>query len=246
MAPANGSSRPPRPPGLLLVVLAVGLLTVLASASGTPWTVTDRFQLWGATPTSRQPAVTVSPQPAATRPPLPSSDTASLLAPLLWAALAVAVLALAFWIWRVLPRPHQKAPPSTGLGADALGRPVEASAPALRQGLVSAQHLLDTVRDPTDAVLAAWVALEQAAERSGVPRRPADTPTEFTVQVLSSTEADAAAVGTLLRLYHRARFSVGGVGPAAVTEARGCLDVLARSWSRFSATVEPRPDELRR
>ena len=41
---------------------------------------------------------------------------------------------------------------------------------------------------------------------------------------------------TLLGLYHRARFSADGVGPAAVLEARRCLGALAASWSRFTAT----------
>jgi hypothetical protein len=250
MPPADGADRPPRPPVLVPAVLAVGLLTVVAAAADTSWTVTDRFRLWNGTPTYQPPKFTAPPQPAATRPPLDTSDAPNLLIPLLWALLVLGVLALAFWIWRVLPRAAQKAQGSPELGADALGQPVEPSAPTVREGVTRAQHLLDTVADPTDAVLAAWVALERAAERSGVPRRPADTPTEFTSRVLSGTPADAAAVGTLLGLYHRARFSASGVGPAAVAEARGCLDVLARSWSVFSASVnarpeDPRPDELR-
>jgi hypothetical protein len=246
MPPADGYDRPPRPPVLVPAVLAVGLLTVLAAAAGTPWSVSDRFQIWsGGAPAYQQPTFTASPEPATTRPPLQPSDAPQLLVPLLWALLALGVLALAFWIWRVLPRAPHKAEQPTGLGANALGQPVEPSAPTVREGVTRAQHLLDTVADPTDAVLAAWVALERAAERSGVPRRPADTPTEFTSRVLSGTPADAAAVGTLLGLYHRARFSASGVGPAAVAEARGCLDVLARSWSVFSASVSPRPEDPR-
>jgi hypothetical protein len=244
MPPADGSERPPRPPVLVPAVLAVGLLTVLAAAAGTPWTVSDRFRLWGGTPAYRQPTVTASPEAAATPPPLDTSDAPNLLVPVLWAMLALGMVALAFLVWRALPRAPHKAPPSTGLGAHALGQPVEPSAPAVRQGVASAQQLLDTVADPTDAVLAAWVALERAAERSGVARRPADTPTELTARVLSATAADTAAVSTLLGLYHRARFSATGVGPPAVAEARACLEVLARSWALFSASVEARPDEL--
>jgi hypothetical protein len=226
-------------------VLAVGLLAVLAAAAGTPWAVSDRFRVWGGTPTYQQPAFTASPQPAATRPPLEPSDAPHLLVPLLWALLVLGVLALAFWIWRVLPRAPHKVQPSAGLGMHALGQPVEPSAPEVRHGVRQAQHLLDTVADPTDAVLAAWVALERAAERSGVARRPADTPTEFTAHVLTGTPADAAAVRALLGLYHRARFAAGGVGAASVEEARACLDVLATSWSGFSASVELQPEEPR-
>jgi hypothetical protein len=246
MPPADGSDRPPWPPVLVPAVLAVGLLTVLAAAAGGPWSVSDRFRIWsGGAPAYRQPTFTASPEPATTRPPLQPSDAPQLLVPLLWVLLVLGVLALAFWVWRVLPRAPHKVEPSAELGAHALGQPAEPSAPAVQEGVARAQHLLDTVADPTDAVLAAWVALERAAERSGVARRPADTPTEFTARVLGGTPADAAAVGALLGLYHRARFSATGVGSAAVAEARACLDVLARSWSMFSASVEPRPDELR-
>ena len=245
MPPADGSDQPPRPPVLVPAVLAVGLLTVVGAATGTSWTVTDRFRMWGDAPTYRPPTFTASPEPAATPPPLDTSDAPDLLVPLLWALLVLGVLALAFWIWRALPRAPHKAQRSTELGAHALGQPVEPSAPAVRQGVASAQHLLDTIADPTDAVLAAWVALEDAAGRSGVARRPADTPTEFTAHVLSATAADEAAVRTLLGLYHRARFAASGVGPPAVGEARACLDVLAHSWSAFSASVEHQRDERR-
>lgn len=243
MAPRDATQRPPRPPVLVPAVLAVGLLAVLAAASATPWRVSDRFGVWGDAPPWTEPTAPPSPLAPATPPPLDAGDLGSVVAPLLWGLLAVGGLALALWLWRVLPRrnlPRQQ--PGT-LGTHALGQPEGPSAPTVHQGVGRARHLLDTVADPTDAVLAAWVALEQAAERSGVARRPADTPTEFTVRVLTATEADAGAVRALLALYHRARFARGGVGPDAVREARRCLDALAASWSRFSA-VQPQPDEL--
>ena len=230
---------------LVPVVLAVGLLTVLAAASASPWAVADRFHWWSGAPSYRQPA-SVPPPPTPASPPPPSgAEISSLVAPVFWALLVLAALAVAFWVWRVLPRPAGKHRAGTGLGAQVPGQPEQPSAPAVQHGVGTARDLLDTVSDPTDAVLAAWVALEQAAERSGVARRPADTPTEFTARVLTATEADAAAVQTLLGLYHRARFSAAGVGPDAVAEARRCLDTLAGSWSRFSAVVATPPDEPR-
>lgn len=222
-------------------VVGVGVLVVLAAATGSPWSISDRFRLFSTTPSYRP--VTPAPQSAATGTPPPVLDQgpSSLVTTVLWALLVLAVLAGAFWIWRVLPRRPPRGQVAAEVGAHVLGRPVEPSAPVLRDGVGAAQHLLDTVADPTDAVLAAWVALEEAAARSGVARRAADTPTEFTARVLTATEADAAAVTSLLGLYHRARFSTAGVPPAAVVEARRCLDALARSWSRFSATA-PGPD----
>ena len=214
----------------------IGVLAVLAAGTGGRWSVSDRFGLFNTQATHAPPSEPVPSANPLTTGPRPSPLDLSWLAPVLWVLLAVAVLVAAFVVWRLLPRrsPKTRRPP---LGAAVLGQSAEESAPAVQEGLGAAQHLLDTVTDPTDAVLAAWVALEQAAERSGHPRRPSDTPTEFTVDVLTATPADRSAVTTLLGLYLRARFSGGGVGSDAVAEARRCLDALARSWSVFTTSV---------
>lgn len=102
----------------------------------------------------------------------------------------------------------------------------------LREGIAEAWSRLVEHRDPTDAIQAAWVAVEEAAGRSGVPREPADTPTEFTVAVLDRTAVDPAAIRTLLRLYHRARFSTHGANAEDVETARECLSTLAEGLER--------------
>ena len=241
MAHRDEGRRPGRPAALVPAVLAVGALVVLAAATGSSWGITDRFGVFGDGPDVEPGNLPSVPTAApSSPPPLQDAGTGALVVPVLWAALVVALLAVLFWVWRALPRTPVKnaaAAPTGGLVAGDGGP----DAPAVQQGVREAQQLLDTVVDPTDAVLAAWVALEDAAARSGVPRRPADTPTELTSRVLAATEADAAAVTTLLGLYHRARFSADGVGPAAVVEARRCLADLARSWSRFSADAGPPP-----
>lgn len=60
-----------------------------------------------------------------------------------------------------------------------------------------------------DAVIAAWVAVEQAAERVGLARQPHQTPTEFTTTVLSGRQVDRDALHRLRGLYQRARFGSG-------------------------------------
>ncbi|WP_375426369.1 DUF4129 domain-containing protein [uncultured Friedmanniella sp.] len=229
------------------LVLGVGLVAVLAAGTSSRWSISDRFNLFGTQPSYPPPSQPPLPS-VAPGTPAPLRDSGGWLLPALWVLLLVAVVVAAFVVWRLVPRRARKTKGSTVLGAHVLGQPSAEAAPAVQQGLGAAQHLLDTVNDPTDAVLAAWVALEQAAVRSGHPRRPADTPTEFTVEVLSATQADRAAVTTLLALYHRARFSDSGVGPAAVLEARRCLDALARSWSAISVTAPapaPAPEPTR-
>ncbi|WP_157720231.1 DUF4129 domain-containing protein [Friedmanniella luteola] len=236
MASPDDERRPGAGAALVPAVLAVGVLVVLAAATASSWGMTDRFGVFGGAPEfeprSVPPIPTGSP---GSPPPLQDSGAGDLVLPLLWAGLVLGVLAAAYWVWRVLPRPPAKSRATAATGGLVAGDGGP-DAPAVQQGVREAQELLDTVVDPTDAVLAAWVALEDAAARSGVPRRPADTPTELTSRVLAATEADADAVTTLLGLYHRARFSAAGVGPAAVAEARRCLGVLSASWSRFSAT----------
>jgi hypothetical protein len=241
MRPGDDVRRPARAAVGVPAVFAGGLLVVVAAATAPSWSVTDRFGVWGGTPSyaPRTPPPLPLPSGEETPPPLEGSGVGTWTLPVLWVLLALAVVALAFWIWRVLPRPAVKAPAEEPTGGPAVGG--SADAPAVRQGVSDAQQLLDTILDPTDAVLAAWVALEDAAARSGLPRHPADTPTEFTARVLTATEADAEAVTRLLGLYHRARFSAGGVSPDAVTEARRCLAALAASWSRFSTAPGPRP-----
>lgn len=231
------AARPPRTLPVAAAVFALGVVAVVAAGTGARWDISDRFHLFSSRPTyvpPPQPTRIVTP---AARPPTGTPDNADWLLPVLWALLVVAVLVAAFVVWRVLPRRPQKNRHALGAGSDVLGQPGDPSVPVLQEGFGMAQHLLDTVADPTDAVLAAWVALEQAAGRSGVPRRPADTPTEFTVEVLTATPADRYAVTTLLGLYHQARFSGRGVGPDAVVEARRCLDALAASWTAFSVSV---------
>lgn len=131
-------------------------------------------------------------------------------------------------------------------GAD-VGRPgraaaVEAAPPAaepepdvatLRRGVARAHTLLGAGAAPADGVIAAWLAVEEAAAASGVTRAPSQTSSELTAAVLAATNADPDAVRTLLALYHRARFAMGEAGrttPADVEQARACLRRLADAW----------------
>ncbi|MCE7008650.1 DUF4129 domain-containing protein [Kibdelosporangium philippinense] len=80
---------------------------------------------------------------------------------------------------------------------------------------------------PSDAVIAAWVELEESAARTGIERKPHQTPTEFTSAVLVGQNVDAQALRTLRTLYHRARFGK----PGSVTEddallARRALETI--------------------
>jgi len=119
----------------------------------------------------------------------------------------------------------------------------------LRAGVAAAGDRLGDGGEPGDGVVAAWVALEDAAARSGVPRDPAATPTEFTVAVLDATPADRAATRALLALYLRARFGGGTVPRRDAAAARAALDRLRetlRDAAAPSGSSTPAGAEARR
>lgn len=104
---------------------------------------------------------------------------------------------------------------------------------ALRDASQQAAQSIEAVPsgDATDAVVACWVLLEQTAERVGSPRASAATPTEFTVALLRGHDADPRAVGTLLDLYHQARFGTSPLPESASGSAAEALRRIAASLS---------------
>ncbi|MBB5807595.1 hypothetical protein F4560_007363 [Saccharothrix ecbatanensis] len=95
-----------------------------------------------------------------------------------------------------------------------------------------ATEALDELRDqggpPGDAVIAAWLSLERAAEDSGVPRQGHQTPTEFTGDLLRRYEVDEGAAGTLKHVYQRARFGTAEVTAADARTATEALEQIVR------------------
>ena len=221
------------------LVVATSVLAVLAAAVGGPWTISNRIGLWGPEQTGE---ATITPRGEMSGypsiPPFPPpSQLPAWLITLLWALTIVTLTLLAaVLLWRLiagrLRGAHEPNPAEPGIPGE-----VYPDRPVVQQGLATALEVLLATADPTDAVLAAWVHLEAAAERSGVPRKPSDTPTEFTARVLTGTPADAESVETLLELYLRARFSRIGLTAADFARARDCLTRLSESWADFDAPV---------
>lgn len=79
---------------------------------------------------------------------------------------------------------------------------------------------------PSDAVVAAWLNLEEAAASSGAPRQDHQTPTEFTGALLTRYEVDTAAAATLRGLYQRARF--GAPDQVSAADAASAAEALER------------------
>ncbi|MBT0993618.1 DUF4129 domain-containing protein [Cellulomonas sp. DKR-3] len=135
-----------------------------------------------------------------------------------------------------VPAVDDDAPPG-----DLLGDVADLARPALSAGLDHAVLELDRDVPPSDAVVAAWIALEGSAERSGLVRDPAQTASEFTLDLLDATEADGAASRELLGLYLAARFSEHPLEAADVARARRALEVIGRGVRRLRHEVSAEP-----
>lgn len=250
--PSTKPDPPPRPgdtatpPRLhaLIQIVAVGfvaLLVVIAATATGRWELNPRWELGAPSTTDvpTQPAATgvpsTTPSPDAPFNPedVPSPD-------LTWLAVVISVIAAAvvlLVVLRVLAylrRPRAEDPPdprtSTGFGEDE----PEPDLPALHEGVLDAVEQLRAAGPPRDAIVSAWLAMEDAADRSGVHRRPAQTPTEHVTAVLARTGADPAATDTLLHLYHRARFSAREPDRTDVDAAGRALEALAASWPELA------------
>ncbi|WP_046529546.1 DUF4129 domain-containing protein [Cellulomonas sp. FA1] len=114
------------------------------------------------------------------------------------------------------------------LGDGETGELTESGVAALREGVATATRALEEDVPPGDAVVAAWVAVETAAARTGVERDRAQTASEFAVAVLGATRADPAATRALLGLYLAARFGSHPVTSDDVPRARDLLETVAQ------------------
>lgn len=152
----------------------------------------------------------------------------------------------AYVLWRLLRRIRITGRPRRGAGGHDFGDLVDGAEPNLNEmqkGLAIALARLDDAPAPADAIIAAWVALEEAAADAGVERALSHTPTEFTVAILARLDADPTASSMLLGFYHQVRFGHRIPTAADVAAARASLVRIAGEWDAATVRVprEPRP-----
>jgi uncharacterized protein DUF4129 len=144
-------------------------------------------------------------------------------------ALGIAALLWRWWSRRRLPAAPEIYSSSVHVTELVPVEP-EAKPEKLLTGIQLALKALDEQREPADAVVRAWLGLQETAEESGIVRRPSETPTEFTSRILSSAFADDRALHTLLRLYLRTRFGDHPVTDQDVAAVREALQQLLSTW----------------
>lgn len=217
------------------VLLTLAGLVVLGAATATPWHVTVPDVVLevglGQVPSAEPSPPT--PPPAPERAPGQRDDT------LLTILVVLGAIALVLLLWAVGRKvlavlqdlPHDPPEPDVlDTGTDLATSDAPTVPPAeLADAVTRALQHLDDARTPGDAVVAAWVALEDAAAEHGTARDPAQTPTEYTQQILATTPAPRPQVDTLRTLYQRARFTTRPTGDDDVTAARSALTSIARS-----------------
>jgi hypothetical protein len=180
--------------------------------------------------------------PTGTPPPPPGGDRpddALLIIGMVLALIVVSLLViLLVWVIRLLlrawrDRPLRRQPgveiDAEGEGADAVGE-AEPDAPTVRRGIAAARTAVDAHADPTDAIVAAWVGLEETAADSGIGRALSETQVEFTLRMLLRRPGIEEPARDLLRLYEGVRFGGRVAGERERAAAARALARIEDGW----------------
>ena len=99
---------------------------------------------------------------------------------------------------------------------------------------------------PRNAVVAAWVALEQSAAGAGLPRHVAETSTEYVGRVLAVWDVDARSLDDLAALFREARFSTHPLTEPHRERAIAALTTIRSDLGRASTDVGRAPTDVGR
>lgn len=192
------------------------------------------------------PQVTAEPQPSVSTAPAPAVTAPSeVQRVLMLVLLLVACVAAVILLYRILRRLGTVRRVRQGAVAHrievtAAGEVVAESSPAaapIVRGLARALQILDEDRTADDAIVQAWLGLEEASAASGAARRPAETPSEYAARVVARFDTDRQAATVLLDLYQTVRFGGRHADAAAVAAARDSIRRLAESWHEDAGAV---------
>jgi len=231
------TTAPPRPArpaprrAVTTPAVAVGTLVclVVGALALAPWQVRWNPDLSLTLPTPEATAPTTLLPTGAPEEPRAGDDT------VLWLFLGLGLVVLALLVvvavravrawWSHRPVPVPEAP----LTVDAMPGQSVPTREVVADAVAEALARLDGTPDPADAVVQAWLALEEAVAREGVVRDPAQTQAELTSDVLDATSAPSGATTTLLSTYEAVRYGSAGATADDVAAARACLEDILRA-----------------
>lgn len=222
---------------ILFVAVSVLFLIVVLSATlqGTP--TFNPPQLPGLPPVPRQ---TETAAPAESSDPLPDSESETVTA-IIGAVLATLVVIVALVLllllvrfllalWRNRPLPEASAGPiDVGTAGQDAGEPLPDEA-VVRRGIVAASDSIDLHERAGDAIVAAWLALEETAADAGRARAASETPGEFTVRILEHRPVVAEPTRALLTLFQRVRFGEHVADESDRAKAAAALREISEGW----------------
>ncbi|GGD85198.1 DUF4129 domain-containing protein [Microbacterium murale] len=169
----------------------------------------------------------------------PASDIVGAIIGFVFLALAVvAVILVLLIVLRALARAWRDRPLRTQEGAEttfdlqeqvADAEP-DVEAPVIHRGIQGALRTLDERPVPTDAIIAAWIGLEESATDAGIIRGASETPSEFALRIITRRSGISKAAGELLRLYERVRFGGYTAEESDRTSARTALQQIEEGW----------------
>lgn len=132
--------------------------------------------------------------------------------------------------WRSRPlRRAEGAATDVAMNAEAVTESAP-DAPTMRRGIAAARAAIDLPSDAGDAIIAAWVGLEETAIDSGVGRGRSETPAEFTLRILLRRPGIEEPARRLLRLYESVRFGGHRADAAMREDAARALAEIEEGW----------------
>lgn len=189
----------------LAVVIAWLVLIALLARLNTPVAL-DQSPPDGATPTSG------APQPPARQPeqPQPPSNVFSVLAG------ATVVLMMVVFVGAAIAGRRQRRPTAIAAGGEyPPAAPQDRADPLARAAEVGLAEAGDLSREPREAIIACYAAMEHELENSPeVVPRESDTPSEVLARAVEHRALRAESATQLVELFEEARFS-----PHVMTEA---------------------------
>jgi len=123
--------------------------------------------------------------------------------------------------------------------APASGEAIQFTKEDVEDMVTLAQRRMAQAGTPSDAVVAGWLAFEEAAATRGWVREPHETTTEFTARLLAASPAPPAPIAVLRGLYQKVRFGGHTPLPDDVAAARDSLTEIAQHLEAVNKEPEP-------